>query len=336
MERVVSEPLLAHGRAGLQTPLDPVALRSAFVPDPRGAAAVAPGSLRTGAVSIHGEEELQGMRRAGRAVWRVLAAGVCAARHGARTLDIDRTVAAAMESIGAEPLFRGYRQGASPPFPSAVCVSVNDEVVHGVPGPRVLRAGDVVSIDVGLRLDGWCADAATTIVLDLEPDESCAPAGEQRRARDRELIACTRRAVALAAELMVPGVRWSTIARRLESLAIENGLGMVAEYVGHGIGRALHEPPKVPAYWTGFVGHDFELRAGMVLAVEPILTAPVASEVDPLLRGAGPGHTPGETGRTPVRLASDGWTVMTRDGSIACHEERMIAVTPRGGEILTV
>jgi methionyl aminopeptidase len=263
--------------------------------------------------------ELDQLAAAARAVREVLDLAVAACSPGVTTARIAEIARRAMHDRRADPLFLGYRQGDSPPFPAVVCISVNDEVVHGLPGQRTLAAGDLVSIDAGLRLDGWCADAAASLVIPGD-GASTSPA--------RELVARTRSILDLAATMMHPGERWSTIARTLEHAAVNSGCGVVIEYVGHGIGADLHEAPKAPAYWTGFAGEDFTLEPGMVLAIEPILTRhatpPAAIEA------------PSQPARrTQVRLLDDGWTVVTADGSLACHEEHMIAVTPAGPRVLT-
>lgn len=275
--------------------------------------------------------EIDELARAGAAVRDALAAATSACVAGATTSQVDRAASSTFVRAGATPLFAGYRQGNSPPFPADTCVSVNEEVVHGVPGPRVLKPGDVVSVDVGLRLGGWCADAATTIVV--QPNAG-APIDDALRARLRDgaaLVARTRDVLAHAIDMIRPGVRWSVIARALEDIAVRHGHGVVAEYVGHGIGRDLHEAPKAPAYWTGYVGDDFVLQPGLVLAIEPILTlrAPTPRTTWPKLPDGWPAW------RVPVRIRDDGWTVFTATGDDACHEEHMVAVTQGPPRVLT-
>lgn len=263
--------------------------------------------------------ELDQLAAAARAVREVLDAASAACEQGVTTAHVADIARRAMHDRGADPLFLGYRQGDSPPFPAVVCISVNDEVVHGAPGPRALAAGDLVSIDAGLRLDGWCADAAASLVI---------PGASASAMHARELVERTRAILDLAATMMHPGERWSVIARALEQASVRAGCGVVIEYVGHGIGADLHEAPKAPAYWTGFAGEDFTLEPGMVLAIEPILTR--------LPTPAALRDEPGQPARrTPVRLLADGWTVVTADGSLACHEEHMIAVTASGPRVLT-
>lgn len=228
---------------------------------------------------------------------------------------IDRLVTRMIRDAGAEPLFLGYRGAdAGSGFPAAACVSVNDEVIHGVPGERVIGEGDLVSVDVGLRLAGWCADMASSVIIG-EDTRGAAPLLEAGRCQ-------VRTALALAG----PGVQWSVVARALERGARDAGFGIVTEFVGHGIGRTLHELPKAPAYHTGFTGDDFVMEEGMVFTVEPILTAPA--------RGSSEVPTRRDGWRTPIFVREDGWTVATRHAEWSCHEERMLLITPRGAEIL--
>jgi methionyl aminopeptidase len=265
----------------------------------------------------HSPTELAALRRAARLAAQALRAAKDLCAPGVTTGEIDSHVRVLLRDAGATPLFEGYRQRDSPPYPAATCISINDEVVHGVPGPRPLRPGDLVSIDLGIRLDGWCADVATSIVI--EPDTP-GIAGA--------LIAATRDTLRHAVQLIQPGRAWSSIALELERRAAAAGLGIVTEYVGHGIGRELHEPPKVPTYRTGFTGEDFLLTPGMVLTIEPLLCSPRSGPY-PKAAGEAPFI------RTPVRLSPNGWTVTTADASFAAHEEHMILVTVSGAEILS-
>lgn len=266
--------------------------------------------------------EIDAIRCAGALAASILGQLAAAGQPGVTTGALDQIAHDAMKDAGAEPLFLGYSQRGARPFPASTCISINDEIVHGIPGPRRLQVGDVVSIDVGLRFDGWCADNALTLLV-----SDGRTAINPRRV---ELVRATRRVLDLAIQLIRPGTMWLEIAGALERETAESGFGLVTEYVGHGIGRTLHEPPKAPAYATGFSGYDFCLEPGMVIAVEPMLTEGL---------GDGPIGEAGADGlpawRMPVRLLEDAWTVATRDGSAACHEEHTIAVTDDGCEILT-
>lgn len=249
------------------------------------------------------------MRRAGRVVRAALDAAAAACVDGATTFDVNASAEAAIrrcaERLGTDvrPLFLNYpTYVAGEGFPAVTCVSVNEELVHGVPGRRVLRRGDVVSIDCGASVDGWCADSAITVAIEPIADAS------------RSLLETTRRVLDVAIEMVRPGRRWSEIAGCMQRLAEEAGLGVVRDYVGHGIGRRLHEAPEVP----GFVDpereqRDFTLRPGMTLAIEPMLVL----------------------GRAATIEGDDGWTVSTADRLASAHFEHTIAVTRDGADILT-
>lgn len=260
-------------------------------------------------------DEIAAISLAAEAAWCVLREAADACLEGVTSLDVDGVVRRAITRRGAEALFPGVVQGDSPPFPAAACISINEEAVHGVPGNRIVRAGDVVSIDVGLRLNGWCAECATTLMIDGK--------GQSEDEQRRLLVIESRAILAAAVSMMRPGVLWSAVAMMIERRAAAAGYGIVTEYVGHGVGRDLHEPPRAPAYWSGFDGEDFVLESGMVIAIEPILTIPASADRS-------------ERGfiRTPVRLMADGWTVVTADGGCAAHEERMVAVTECGAMVL--
>lgn len=283
-----------------------------------------PAAPRPGEIILKSPDEIDALRRAGRVAALALDAAVHACAPGVTTAELNRVASKELLRHGATPLFRGYKQGRSPAYPADSCISVNEEVVHGVPGSRRLAPGDVVSIDLGIKLDGWCADAATTFVLPLEHPEWCDAATRERFERVSRMVGHTRELLVLAVERLRPGARWSEIARELERRAIELGYAIVTEYVGHGIGRELHEPPRVPAYRTGFTGEDFVVQPGMVLAVEPMLAL---SSREPSADGFR---------KARVRLLADGWTVVTADGAPACHEEHMVAITEEGATILTL
>jgi len=266
------------------------------------------GGLVVRAVARTGDE-VEAIARAGSVVNEALRAALGLCDAGRTTGEVDEAAGRVIRDRGGAALFRGYRQGGAPPFPGDACVSVNDEVVHGVPsGSRVLADGDLVSVDVGVRLDGWCADSAATVVV-----------GRGGGVEGRGLIAETRGVLGAARDLMKPGVWWSSVAMEMERLTRRSGFGFVAEFVGHGIGRELHESPKAPSYWAGYAGPDFELREGVVLAVEPLLAS---------------GGVDGR-GRVGVELAEDGWTVRLRGGGLACHEECVLAVAAGGGRVLS-
>jgi methionyl aminopeptidase len=235
------------------------------------------------------------MRRAGRVVAEMHEVCRDAVRPGVTTLDLDRAARAVLERRGATSNFLGYHG-----FPAVACISVNDEVVHGIPGDRVLAEGDVVSIDCGAIVDGWHGDAAFTMgVGRIDP-------------ADEALIEAGRRSLEAAIGVMHPGGTVGDIGHAVESTVAPLGYSVLRDYTGHGIGRAMHETPDVPNH--GRPGRGRPLRAGMVLAVEPMVVA----------------------GHPEVIELGDGWTVVTVDGSRAVHWEHTIAITDDGPQVLTV
>ena len=199
-------------------------------------------------------------------------------------------------------------------FPATTCISVEDEIVHGIPGLRTLRAGEIVSIDCGVRFNEWCADAAITVPVGVIDSQRI------------ELLEVTEAILALAIRMIRPGRRWSEIASALQAMTFDAGFGIVEQYCGHGIGRQLHEPPAVPCVMTrSLMGRgDFTLQRGMILAIEPILALEA-----PALRADG------TASGVPTFIGEDGWTVRTLMGEITSHFEHTIAVGPRYAEILT-
>lgn len=258
----------------------------------------------TARIVLKSPREIELMRAAGRVLAQVLDAIERCVRPGVTTGELNEVAERELAQAGARALFKNYKiPEAKIPFPASICTSVNEQVVHGIPGPLALKEGDIVSIDCGLRLKGYCADSARTIAVGRI-------AGEAQRLVDQ-----TRACLKLALELMQPGVRWSAVAARLQSFAAERRLGVVRKYVGHGIGREMHEPPSVPNYFdVGARNGDFDLVPGMTLAVEPMLTL----------------------GRPAVEVSGPtSWPVVTRDGSLAAHFEHTVAVMPDGISVLT-
>ncbi|MDQ1385044.1 MAG: methionyl aminopeptidase [Actinomycetota bacterium] len=235
------------------------------------------------------------MRRAGAVVAEMHDACTRAAVPGATTADLDRAARAVLDRRHARSNFLGYHG-----FPAVACISANEVVVHGIPGPRVLAEGDIVSIDCGAIIEGWHADAAITV-----------PVGDVD-AESQRLMDVTRAALESAIAATVAGNRLGDIGAAAESPVDKAGFGVVREYVGHGIGTEMHEEPDVPNY--GPAGRGLKLRAGIVLAIEPMVTA----------------------GRPATRTLDDGWTVVTADGSRAAHFEHTVAVTDNGPQILTL
>jgi methionyl aminopeptidase len=241
------------------------------------------------------------MRQAGRIVGQVLDKIESALRPGVSTADLDAMAEAHILAAGAVPSFKGY-PGINPkrPFPASVCISIDDEIVHGIPGARTIQAGQIVSVDAGAILDGWHGDAARTFFVGDPPP------------RVRELIDLTRDAMLAGIAAAVPGNHIDDISAAVEDVARGAGLGIIRQFVGHGIGTAMHEEPQVPNYRTGRPGR--KLEPGICLAIEPMFTL----------------------GDHDTRILPDDWTVVTADGSLAAHFEHSIAVTDDGPTILTL
>lgn len=246
-------------------------------------------------ISLKSPREIEAMRKAGRltAEARVLAGSMV--RPGVTTHEIDTAVRRLIESHGGKPSFLGYGG-----FPGSACISVNDEVIHGIPGPRTLQEGDIVSIDVGAMIGGFHGDCAATF-----------PCG-QVSALALRLIEVTRQSFWESMKFARKGNRISDISHAVQTYVEANGFSVVREYVGHGVGAKLHEAPEVPNY--GPAGHGARLLPGMTLAVEPMVNA----------------------GDKAIYMLKDGWTVKTADGSLAAHYENSILITEGEPEVLTV
>lgn len=271
---------------------------------------------------MRSSEEIEAIARTGRIVALALDAGRNACVAGMTTAFIAEAVAATLRSEGADALSLGAKPDpefkAAEDFPAAACVSVDDVILHGVPGEQVLSGGEIVSIDVAARFEGWCADAAITV-----------PVGHISESKARLLMAMDE-LLETAIDLVRPGIRWSTIARSMQDMALGSGYGLVEGFAGHGVGENLHEAPVVPSQLTaGLLGReDFTLRPGMVLAIEPTLV-----EAGPI---SGPAtRVDGTASGVPVVLDPDGWSVRTLDGAVAAHAEHTILVDRRGSRILT-
>lgn len=251
-----------------------------------------------GAVTIKRPAEIDSMRAAGAILAGILEVLRAELRPGVTTGDLDRIAERMILDAGAVPSFKGY--GSNPPFPAVICASINDEVVHGIPSPRRLLAeGDLVKIDIGCIVDGWHADCARTWAVGAVPPEVT------------QLIEATRRGMEAGIAAAVPGNRLGDIGHAVESVAHEHGYGIVRHFVGHGIGRAMHEEPQVPNY--GRPGTGLLIEPGMCFAIEPMFTL----------------------GGDEVFVAEDNWTVRTADGSLSAHFENTIAVTDSSPERLT-
>ncbi len=250
---------------------------------------------------LRSAREIAQMRKAGLLVWEAHQLMKSMIRPGVPTGEVDSAVAEFFASHDAKPLFKGV-PGAVP-FPTVTCMSINEDVVHGIPGPRRLSEGDIVSIDTGCKLNGWCGDAAATYAVGrLRPEV-------------RRLLDVTRAVLDLAIDLMGKRSRWSQVAREIERFVKKNKFFVVEAFVGHGIGRDMHEDPQVPNFVSSQLrrGGDFELTPGLVIAVEPMVNM----------------------GTKRVRTLSDHWTQVTADRKPSAHFEHTVAVTSSGTEVLT-
>ncbi|MCW2720972.1 MAG: methionyl aminopeptidase [Pseudonocardiales bacterium] len=246
--------------------------------------------------------EIDAIDAAGTVVARILAAVRAKAAPGVSPRELDDLAADMIADAGAVSSFQGYHPGWAPvPYPGVTCISVNDAVVHGIPGPEPLTAGDLLSVDFAVHLDGWCADSAFSIVVGGDPDP-----------RDLALIDATERALAAGIAAVRPGAKLGDVGHAIETIARRAGFGMLADHGGHGVGRSMHEAPHVPN--EGRPGRGLRLKPGLVIAIEPMLIA---------------------GGTDDYRHDPDGWTLRTADGSRAAHAEHTVAVTKDGVRLLT-
>lgn len=240
------------------------------------------------------------MREAGKLVAEALRLCRLKCQPGVKTVEIDHAVEALYASRGAEPLFKGYKGRV--PFPAVTCISLNEQVVHGIPGQRVIREGDLVKIDTACKLNGWCADAAITIMVGNVTAEK------------RRLVEVGEQVLRVAMLEMSRRKWWSEVATPMQRLAESSGYSVVTQYVGHGIGRIMHENPQVPNFVNREMRkHDFRLEEGLVLAVEPMVNM----------------------GRADTDTLRDHWTVVTRDGLPSVHVEHTLAITRDGVYVVT-
>ncbi len=260
----------------------------------RGAARVG-GAGEPTAIVLRSAREIGLLRDAGRAVAGVLDALERLVAPGITTADLDAAAENWIRAAGGVPTFKGYRG-----FPAAICVSVNDEVVHGIPGARRLQGGDLVSCDVGVTLGGYIGDGARTFALPPLDDEAT------------RLLAATREALDAGIAAARPGARVGDVSAAVQAVVEAAGFSVVRQFCGHGVGTSMHEEPQVPNYGTP--GRGPRLRPGMVVAIEPMVNV----------------------GRYDVRVDANGWTVRTADGSRSAHFEHTVALGPDGPAILTV
>jgi methionyl aminopeptidase len=253
-------------------------------------------------IELKTPSEIDAIAAAGKVVASVLLAVRDHAAPGVTPRELDALAADLIAAAGARPTFLGYHPRSAPtPYPAVICASVNDAVVHAIPGSDPLQPGDLLSIDLAVHLDGWCADSAFSFVVGDNPDPA-----------DLALIAATDRALAAGIAAAQPGATLGDVSAAIGQVGRSTRYGMLAHHGGHGIGREMHEKPQVAN--EGRPGSGLRLRPGLVLAIEPMLIA---------------------GGRDSYRQDPDGWTLRTSDGSRAAHSEHTIAITPYGPRILT-
>ena len=248
------------------------------------------------AITIRTPQEIEKLRRSGQVVREVLNHVRKAVQPGASTLDLEAVAVAKMKELGATPAFKGYRG-----YPCVLCTSVNDEVVHGIPSAeRKLKDGDIVSIDTGVVMDGYYGDSAITVAV-----------GEKIRPKTRKLLEVTEASLRSGIREVKAGATLGDVGAAVQDAVEAAGFSVVRDFVGHGIGTKLHEDPQVPNY--GERGRGQKLKAGMVLAIEPMVNV----------------------GSPDVRVLKDGWTAVTEDGSLSAHFEHTVVVTADGALVLT-
>ena len=248
------------------------------------------------AIMIKTSAEIEKMRASGKVLREIHDVIARVVRSGATTMDLENAAAAKIAEFGVQAAFKGYHG-----YPAALCTSVNEEVVHGIPNARrVLKDGDIVSIDCGVILDGFYSDAAVTYAVGTASDQT------------RNLLETTKRSLDAAIDQARVGGRLGDISAAVQEICEAQGFGVVRDFVGHGIGRAMHEDPQVPNF--GPRGKGPRLKAGMVLAIEPMINA----------------------GKPEVKVLKDGWTAITVDGSYSAHFEHTVAITKDGPLVLTL
>jgi methionyl aminopeptidase len=248
------------------------------------------------AVVLKSQQEIEKMRRAGRVVRETLELVRSLVKPGVTTLDLEKAAEAKIVGMGGKPAFKGYHG-----YPCVLCTSVNSEVVHGIPSQRrVLKEGDIVSVDCGAFVDGYCGDSAITV-----------PVGEKIDPKTARLVEVTEKSLHAGIAVVKPGATLGDVGAAVQAVVEAAGFSVVRDFVGHGIGQAMHEDPQVPNF--GSAGRGMKLKAGMVIAIEPMVNA----------------------GDADVVVLNDGWTAVTTDGSMSAHFEHTVAVTPTGARILT-
>lgn len=257
------------------------------------------------AITLRSRREIELIKKAGKVVAEVLLKLKDSAAPQVSTAELNQIAEDMTRQFGATALFKGvknpYGKGV---FPAAICASLNQQVVHGIPSEKVrLQEGDILSIDFGAKFDGYCADAAVTLAI--------GKIGNNKQ----QLIDATKKMLDIAIQHSKAGAKWSGIARMMQKCAESAGFAVVTDFVGHGIGTQMHEEPKVPNFVSAeLLKHDILLQKGMILAIEPMVN----------------------TGTSSIITLNDGWTVVTRDGKPSAHFEHTIAITENGCEVLTI
>jgi len=250
-------------------------------------------------ITLKSRRELDQMRTVGQHTGEILMALRDKAKPGVTTGELNEFAGKELKRRGLNSPFLNYSPGGLPPYPAVLCASINDEIVHGIPGSRELKEGDIISLDFGVESQGFHGDSAVTVPVGPISQEA------------QKLLETTRDSLYQGVEEMVPGKRLSDIGAAVQKRAEKDGYSVVRQFVGHGIGRQMHEPPQVPNY--GSPGRGQRLQHGMVFAVEPMVNV----------------------GSQKVRILEDGWTAVTVDGQLSAHFEHTIAVTDEGPEVLT-
>ncbi len=256
------------------------------------------------AITLRSRREIALLRSAGLVVAEVLLKMQNIAKAGISTARLDELATEITISAGGQALFKGVESPyAKRPFPGAICASINEQVVHGIPSKTTkLKDGDILSVDFGIKLAGYCGDAATTFGIGKVTSQ------------EQKLMDVTKELLDIAIAKSAPGLKWSEIASQMEACAKRAGFSVVKDFVGHGIGRQMHEDPKIPNFVSkDLLKNDIFLREGMILAVEPMVNM----------------------GSSSVGTLKDGWTVVTKDGKCSAHFEHTIAIVKSGCEVLT-
>lgn len=250
---------------------------------------------------IKTEDEIARLRESCKRLAEVLELVIEAVKPGMNTYDIDELAEKLIRQSGGIPIFKGYNAGGVAPFPGTVCVSINNEVVHGIPSrSRIIKEGDLLKLDIGMRFEGMVSDMARTVAVGKISDEA------------QRLLEVTRESLERGIAELRPGAPISAYAAAVQSFVESNGFSVVRDLVGHGVGRELHEDPQVPNYTSRHM-HDFIVQKGMTLALEPMINA----------------------GTFAVRIAPDDWTFITSDGKLSAHFEDTVVIMENGAEILT-